>query len=60
MSEHTKKRQQKRRRHDVHDGDVARVFVCKPYGREFTAIRMVVLNLCIKNPTRGGKRSPAQ
>ena len=41
--------------HEIVGGDVARVFVCKPYGREFTAIRSMVLIFCMKNPTRGSK-----
>lgn len=41
--------------HETDNGDVARVFTCKPYGRASTAIRTVVLNTYIKKPTRSGK-----
>ena len=51
MSENSKNRWQKRRRHEVHDGDVSSSFC----GRAFKAIRMVVLNPGMKNPTRDGK-----
>jgi len=51
MSENTKNRWQKRRRHDAHDGDVSGTFC----GREFGGIRKTVLNSCMKNPSRGDK-----
>ena len=51
MSENAKKRWQNRRRHDVHDDDVSGTFC----GRMFKVIRMMELNLCVKNPTRGGR-----
>jgi len=38
MSEHNKNN------HKTVGGDVVRVFACKPYGREPTAIRTVVLD----------------
>ena len=46
MSEHTKNCRQKRRRHDVHDGDVSGTFC----GRAFKDIRTMELNTCMKNP----------
>ncbi len=47
--------------HKTGDGDIARVFTCKPYGREFTAIHtMVLTNSCMKNSPRGGKYSVAR
>lgn len=54
MSEHTKNRRQNHCRHDVHGGDISGAF----FGREFNAIRTMELNICMKNPTRGGKNSP--
>lgn len=56
MSEHTKKRWQNRRRHEVHDGDISGAFC----GRAFKGIRTMVLNSCMENPTRNGKHSPAR
>ena len=53
MSEHTKKRRQDRRRHDVHDGDISGAFC----GRAFKDIRTMELNTCMKNPILGGKHS---
>ena len=41
MSENTKNRWQKRRRHDAHDGDTSGIFC----GRAFKTIRTMVLNL---------------
>ena len=35
-------------------------FTCKFCGRTFKDIRTMVLNTCIKNPTRGGRQSPAR
>ena len=43
---------------ETEGGDVAHVFACKPYGREFTAIRMVALNSFEK--TCCGKYSAAK
>jgi len=51
MSEHNKNRWQKRRHHDVHDGDISGT-VC---GRESTAIRTVVRNPGMENSTHNGK-----
>ena len=51
MSENTKNRRQNRRRHEAHDGDISGTFC----GRVFKGIRMMELNLCVKNPTRGGR-----
>ena len=45
---------------ETDDGDVARVFACKPYGWEFTAIRTVVLISCMKNLISGGMYSLAR
>ena len=50
MSEHTKNRRQKRRRHEAHNGDISGTF-CR---RAFKDIRTMVLNSCMENPTRGG------
>ena len=46
--------------HETVDGDVDRMFVGKPYGRELTAIRMVVQNPRMKNPTRDSQYSSAR
>ena len=54
MSEH------RRNNHETVGDNASRVFVCMPYGREFTAIRMVVLISCMKNLTRNGKNSSAR
>jgi hypothetical protein len=35
-------------------------FTCKFCGRTFKDIRTMVLNTCIKNPTRGGRHCPAR
>ena len=56
MSEHTKKRWQNRRRHDVHDGDGFGTFC----GREFKGTRMMILITCTKKTTRGGRHSPTR
>ena len=44
MSEHTKNRQQKRRRHDVHAGDASGTF-CRR-GKDF---HTMMLNSCLEN-----------
>lgn len=54
MSEHTKNRWQKRRRHDAHDGDVSGTFC----GREFKDIHTMVLIFAMKNSTRDRNFSP--
>lgn len=48
MSEHTKNRWQKRRRHGTHDGDISGAFC----GRRFKARCAMAQNPCMKNPTR--------
>ena len=56
MSEHTKNLWQKRRRHEVHDGDISGTFCA----RALKGIRTMVLNACMKNSTRGGKHCLAR
>ena len=53
MSENRKNRWQKRRHHDVHDGDVSGTFC----GRALKGIRTMVLNSYTMNPTRAGKHN---
>ena len=48
------------RNHEPFDGDVSGDFTCKFCGRTFKDIRTMVLNTCIKKPTRGGCHSPAR
>ena len=46
--------------HKLFDGDVSGDFACKFCGRTFKDFRTMILNTCIKNPTRGGHHSPAR
>ena len=46
--------------HDLFEDDVSGYFTCKFCGRTFKDIRTMILNTCIKNPTRGGHHSPAR
>ncbi len=48
------------RYHEAYNGDIPDNFTCKFCGRTFKDIRTMVLNTCIKNPTRGGRHSPAR
>ena len=41
-------------------GGVSGDFTCKFFGRTFKDIRMMVLNTCIKKPTRSGCLSPTR
>ena len=50
MSEHTKNRWQKRRRHEACNGDIFGVFC----GIEFENVRTMVLKPCMENSTRDG------
>lgn len=54
MSENTKNRWHRRRRHDARNGDISDAFG----GRAFKDIHTMVLNPCMKSPIRGGKHGP--